>query len=544
MVLKLKYLKYAIVKKKVISYLFANFLLGLINMISAYAVAGVNDADENQRLAYAVKVNDINMVLQLINERSKYITLMFSESSLLHVAANKGYINIAQVLIDLGAEVNMIDKCGGTPLFMAILASNIKMIELLIDNGANVNLANKKGFCPLHIAVSIGHQEVIEMLISNGACINSETDSGDKPMHAVSYNLFGRYTIDQCKKDYSNIIKQLKKYGCCVDDKNKNGVTALHLAVQYGNITLVKALIENGANIHAIDDAGNAPLHYAMCTGEQFYEFTYNNPDIVVKFEEYETRLSEHLNYCCFYMEHEDSMRIRCKSFDPECSSKIIEKLIMSGANINMKNSLGMTPLYLAVILDVLDAVKMLLKLDADIEEKRDNVTPLYRSVVKYVYEGDKKFSGISPNYLHILKELINYGAYLNATYTEGNTVLHLMVEAGNVELVQTLLENGADYTQINDYGELPSEMFCVSPKDCTDYLNDASVTEYLAKRQGINAKLSCLFKDLKCEFIQNCTPRPKSLTALCRSIIYQKYGQDMKKFILPPDIIYQRVGA
>jgi ankyrin repeat protein len=125
-------------------------------------------------------------------------------------------------LIENGADVNVADRDGNTPLNRAIEKSHIKEMEeiakALIENGADVNMANKNGYTPLHLAVRQNPTEIAPLLIEKGADVNMA---------------------------------------------NKRRVTPLTLAVQYNRIPLVEQLLQAGAHraLPMYPDLGN----HEMC---------------------------------------------------------------------------------------------------------------------------------------------------------------------------------------------------------------------------------------------------------------------------------------
>lgn len=74
----------------------------------------------------------------------------------LHLAADIGNVEIAQILLEHGAAVNQLSlDFGDSPLFMASSKGHKNVAELLLQHGADVNLAtNDKGFTPLYVAVT------------------------------------------------------------------------------------------------------------------------------------------------------------------------------------------------------------------------------------------------------------------------------------------------------------------------------------------------------------------------------------------------------
>ena len=72
-------------------------------------------------------------------------------------------------LLAHGANVNMQDADGDTPLHGAAQNGNVEIIRLLLDKGANVDVKNKLGGTPLMWAAVFGHEDAVRFLLSRGA---------------------------------------------------------------------------------------------------------------------------------------------------------------------------------------------------------------------------------------------------------------------------------------------------------------------------------------------------------------------------------------
>lgn len=83
---------------------------------------------------------------------------------------NQDFINY---LIQQGADPNLRDANGDTPLFEAVSARNVVLIDSLITSGADVNHENREGKTPLYISISLGLVEPTLFLLSNDASLGS-----------------------------------------------------------------------------------------------------------------------------------------------------------------------------------------------------------------------------------------------------------------------------------------------------------------------------------------------------------------------------------
>jgi hypothetical protein len=88
----------------------------------------------------------------------------------LHIAAKKGDIDVAMFLIEMGADVNVTDAKGNTPLIFIIhKTADLKMIKRLLEKGAAVNTQNHTGETALMYAAWRGHANIVRLLLENRA---------------------------------------------------------------------------------------------------------------------------------------------------------------------------------------------------------------------------------------------------------------------------------------------------------------------------------------------------------------------------------------
>lgn len=104
--------------------------------------------------------------------------------SALHLFASSGWEPAVEVLLELGANINVRDSRGNTPLHNALLRKDRKYnatIELLLDKGADINAQNYEGGTPLHSALVNYDYETASLLIDRGADIDIPNKLGITP---------------------------------------------------------------------------------------------------------------------------------------------------------------------------------------------------------------------------------------------------------------------------------------------------------------------------------------------------------------------------
>jgi ankyrin repeat protein len=91
----------------------------------------------------------------------------------LRSASFNSYINIIQLLLDNGADIQRAVETGETAIFAAIIADSQNSLICLLERGANPNHKNNDGMSPLQIAASLGRLELITILLEHEADIDA-----------------------------------------------------------------------------------------------------------------------------------------------------------------------------------------------------------------------------------------------------------------------------------------------------------------------------------------------------------------------------------
>ncbi|PCI73591.1 hypothetical protein COB28_04185 [Candidatus Dependentiae bacterium] len=153
------------------------------------------------------------------------------------------------------AEIELFND-GITALHLTIEYQNYELVERLLKYNIPIDAQTTSGNTALHIASSLNNSLFALLLLEHNADPNIRNSSFETPLHtATRYN-------------NPDTIKTLLGYGTTeIDAQNYKGYTSLHFAAQKGYISIVKILLENGANRRSKDKQGNIPLHYAFESG-------------------------------------------------------------------------------------------------------------------------------------------------------------------------------------------------------------------------------------------------------------------------------------
>ena len=122
----------------------------------------------------------------------------------------------------------------------------------LVEHGANLDIQDKDGCTPLMRASENNHVEMAAFLVEHGANIDLQDKDGHTPLMKV------------CKTGHADIVAYLIEHGATKDFQDRCGCTPLMIASNYSHMEIVSFLVEQGANLDVQDNNGNTALHYAI----------------------------------------------------------------------------------------------------------------------------------------------------------------------------------------------------------------------------------------------------------------------------------------
>lgn len=166
-------------------------------------------------------------------------------------AMEMGDIRSATRWLDEGLPPDFEADTVGSGMMIAAWDGNIELMQLFLERGANIDYISRIGEQAIALAAWRGHQKAVEWLIERGASL----DPPDKTWGALHYAAFA---------GHRRIADLLIARGAKLDARAPNLSTPLMMAVREGHETIVRALVEAGASTNAVSDRGENALAWAL----------------------------------------------------------------------------------------------------------------------------------------------------------------------------------------------------------------------------------------------------------------------------------------
>ncbi len=436
-------------------------------LLSVFSVIGATAVSGDQTLVEAVKAQDTATARKLIEQNVNVNELQADGATALHWAAYHDDLETAMLLIEAGAKVDAANDFGVMPLSLACTNGSAPMIEALLNAEADPNAAILTGETPLMTAASAGELDAVLVLLDRGANVNAKEPSQDQTalMWAIS-------------EGHSEVARKLIEHGSDIHAATKRGFTPLLFAVREGDVESTKMLLGAGADVNATakdkksallvatlrghartaaillgegadpnaDGPGYAALHWAVGSWET--ELTGNNGIVTPAHHEWSAMSG-----------------VKERKFD------LVKNLLEHGANPNAQlqqnprrygytvysaRPRGSTPFLLAAMAGETAIMRMLVDYGADpLLAAENGVTPLMMAAG--VRRNLSEIRVPESDSLESVKLAVELGADVNAADTSwGDTALHGAARIKSADIIQFLVDNGAEVNVLNKRGQTP----------------------------------------------------------------------------------------
>lgn len=384
----------------------------------------------------------------------------------------RDYRGVAQLLLDKGADVNARDNTGRTALLMAVDGSASEhgvtgadepIARLLIARGADINAQDQLGWSPLLTVLNLWAEQpaLIDFLLAKGADVNARLKDGRTGLMLVA------------RLGKNERIPLLLAKGADVNARDNTGATALMIAsnVQWEeqSVKMMKALIARGANLNFTDNRGRTAADWAAQAG--YLDRAKLLMASGTKIADRPAFLKRAQNYALW----------RAIAGGEVSAAKA---LLEQGTDPDFRDDQGETLLTIAAK-EEYSAAKTILLLDGGASANLANSagdTPLMVAADRY-----------QPA---TVKALLDHGADPNALDRGGNSVLMRAAaskhswEEERKPLIHLLLEKGADARHKNPHGVTALMLMALNGNPALELLLDQPIDVNARDEEGNTALL------------------------------------------------------
>ncbi|XP_059169888.1 serine/threonine-protein phosphatase 6 regulatory ankyrin repeat subunit A-like [Physella acuta] len=279
----------------------------------------------------------------------------------LHIAAIYGNLSVVKELCQFGANINAVDTFRNSPLFFSLLYNYKDIYKYLIESGADVNVMCDSQCSPLYAAVVHNNLELVELMMNHGALC----DKGKRSELLMA--------LSHANTDMSVM---LLKHGANPNVKNNDETPALMLCLRLmkcGSLS-VKYITAADICLHRLRlFSTGRKREYSPYTGFQSVEDSYETPKKVFICDTQSSKrktltlikamLDQGANVSSTDKNGNSCLHVAAAS----CSKYILGSFLIHKANVNHQNKNGETPLMVACMSGNVETAKILLRVGAKV---------------------------------------------------------------------------------------------------------------------------------------------------------------------------------
>ena len=392
-------------------------------------------------LMVAIQENKVEMVLHLMNSDLYGLSILQTDNNqcnALYYAAMAGSITLFEILQGEGAVLRH-SKDGMSVLLVAAQEGKLDFLKYLVNRAQELNLTihdcDKTGGNLITFAAAFGHKEVFDYCLDLGVAIKPTAD-GRNIIMLVMY--------DDHPEMLDYLIENSEKLGIDLNKKTDNGHNTLFYSVEVGKVDVFKKLISKGAKIEDGDDGESVIMRASYLEHEDMLMYLLSQQD--------------KLGISIHSIDHNGCSAVHCtvdrkkyfKKSHYSAQVQILALLVEYGADLNMADENGLTPLHLCCKTSSIDAGEHSVEI---VRYLLDNGSSIHANT----YKGNTALHCCMESSFEVKPELLSFlhtsGADINAIDNMGRTPLMLACKRGWLDTVIALRRYGSDFDILDENG-------------------------------------------------------------------------------------------
>ena len=423
-------------------------------LLAIVASTGMAAERKDLSLVDAAKAQDAAAVQALVTQQSPVDVAQPDGATALHWAAHWDNLQIADLLLGAGADVNATNELGVAPLSLACVNGSAAMVDRLLERGADANHALPTGVTALMTCARTGSVDAVRLLLDRGASVDEqETRWGQTAlMWAIAEN-------------HPAVVATLVTAGADVDHRSHGEFTPLLFSAQQGNLESATLLLDAGTDVHQVGADGSAALLVATESGHSdMVQFLLDAGVEQNAIGAGRTALHAAVQHArpdiaTLLLARGADVDVRLQSRLPRVPGDL-------SSTSGPLSVIDATPFWLAAKFTDRGMMRLLVDHGADTRlASEDGTTPLMVAVgIGYVDGYDRygrlRFDGDSArreeNDLEAAKLALALGGDVSTVNQHGQTVMHGAAYLGSDSLAQLLADEGAEIDVADNDGRTP----------------------------------------------------------------------------------------
>ncbi|HJT86409.1 MAG TPA: ankyrin repeat domain-containing protein [Bryobacteraceae bacterium] len=428
------------------------------SLLAQKADVNAPQPDGDTALHWAVWRENVELTGLLLHAGANPNVVNRTGSSPMSLASGSGNAAILELLLKAGVDPNApLSKYGDTPLMLAARTGKADAVRLLLDHGADVNARETWGGTnALMWAASEKHPAVVQMLVARGADLNARSKIVPAPQRRGDGNMKGFVPRDYQPGEKPESLVKGRDLNIVLPS---GGLTPLMFSAREGDLESARILVTAGANLNAA--AGDLSTALGLAIQNGYYELASFLIDKGADVNQSDVLECSPL-FLAVHVRNEDTS-VGIPWIVTADALPVIQKLLDKGADPNhrvkftppfRKNNAssgspwldyeGATPFLRAAAAGDMVGMRLLLKYGADPNIPTTHGLTALGAAAGIGYMGGMSKEWSRQQRVEAVKFLLDLGLSVDATDSVGRTPLHGAAALGYPEVVQLLVDHGA----------------------------------------------------------------------------------------------------